>query len=188
MKEIDTPIKLPRWEELPKIDLYIDQVVNLLDEWLDFMPKHEDHVVTKTMINNYVKHGIVEAPKKRKYTTTHLAYLIIVCIFKHVYSMQEITDLIRLQVHTYPIENAYNYYIEDLEYCAKAVWNGEKIHHEQDPGDDIMKKMLHAVNESLVNKFYLQANLKVQKELDHKRTLARRREAVLNSRKNANAE
>ena len=37
MKEIDTPIKLPRWEELPKIDLYIDQVVNLLDEWLDFI-------------------------------------------------------------------------------------------------------------------------------------------------------
>ena len=185
MNEKQKVIKLPRWDELPAIDLYIDQVVSLLNEWLDFIPRSEEHVITKTMINNYVKHGLVDAPKKKKYTRTHVAYLIVVCIFKHVYSMSEIHDMIRLQVHTYPIENAYNYYIEDLEYCAMAITNGEKVHHEQDPGDDIMKKMLHAVNDSLVNKFYVQKNVKIQREIDHKKTLARRREAVLNSKKNA---
>ena len=66
--------------------------------------------------------------------------------------------------------------------------NGEKIHHEQDPGEDIMKKMLHAVNDSLVNKFYVQKNVKIQRDIDQKRVYARRREAVLNSRKSTNAE
>lgn len=189
MDKNEKVLKLPRWEELPAIDLYIDQVVSLLNEWLDFIPRSSDEqVITKTMINNYVKHGLVEAPKKKKYTRTHVAYLLIVCIFKHVYSMSEIHDMIRLQVHTYPIENSYNYYIEDLEYCAKAIMNGEKIHHEQDPGEDIMKKMLHAVNDSLVNKFYVQKNVKIQREIDQKRVYARRREAVLNSRKSTNAE
>ena len=185
MSKDDKLIKLPRWNELPTIDLYIDQVVSLLNEWLDFIPRSDEHVITKTMINNYVKHGLVEAPKKKKYTTKHVAYLMIVCIFKHVYTMSEIHDMIRLQVHTYPIENAYNYYIDDLEYCWKAVVNGEKIHHEQDPGDDIMKKMLHAVNESLVNKFYVQKNVKIQRAIDQKRRIAARREASLNSKKNA---
>ena len=183
---------IPRWNELPNIDLYLDQVVNLINSTLSpyiFLNNDEKkenvQVLTKTMINNYVKHGLVEAPKKKKYTTKHVAYLMIVCIFKHVYTMSEIHDMIRLQVHTYPIENAYNYYIDDLEYCWKAVVNGEKIHHEQDPGDDIMKKMLHAVNESLVNKFYVQKNVKIQRAIDQKRRIAARREASLNSKKNA---
>lgn len=174
---MEKPIRLPRWEELPKIDLYIDQVVSLLNEWLDFLPKTEEHVITKSMINNYVKHGIVEAPKKKKYTTKHLAYLMIVCIFKNVFSMSEISDMIRLQVHAYPLDKAYDYYIEDLEYCVSAVINGEKYHHADDPGEDPLKILLHAVNDSLVNKFYVQHHVKIQTELDQKRRRAARKAA-----------
>ena len=83
-ENMETSIHLPRWEELPVIDLYIDQVVTLLEEWLDFIPHNDEKLITKSMINNYVKHGIVDAPKKRRYTTTHIAYLIVVCIFKQV--------------------------------------------------------------------------------------------------------
>lgn len=163
---MEKPIHLPRWEELPVIDLYIDQVVTLLEEWLDFIPHSDEKLITKSMINNYVKHGIVEAPKKRRYTTTHLAYLIVVCIFKQVYSMNEITQMIRLQVHAYPIEQAYNYYIEDLEACILSIYNGEAVTHQKVDTDDPLTKILHSVNESLVNKFNVQRLIKEVKEKD----------------------
>lgn len=156
---MENKIHLPRWEELPQIDLYIDQVVTLLNQWLYFIPTSDEHLITKSMINNYVKHGLVEAPKKKKYTTKHLAYLIVVCIFKQIYSMNEITQMIRLQVHAYPIDLAYNYYIEDLELCIQAVLDGKPIIH-ANPANDPLRVILHSVNESLVNKYNVQRLLK----------------------------
>ncbi|MEI3396399.1 MAG: DUF1836 domain-containing protein [Clostridia bacterium] len=54
---------LPRWDEIPNIDLYIDSVVSLLETYLSNYIKgennKEDKIVTKTMINNYVKHNII---------------------------------------------------------------------------------------------------------------------------------
>lgn len=170
---MEKPIHLPRWEELPKIDLYVDQVVTLLEEWLSFIPTSDDRLITKSMINNYVKHGIVDAPKKKRYTTTHLAYLIVVCIFKQVYSMNEITQMIRFQVHAYPIEDAYNYYIEDFEACIQSVYSGKPIQHQKANTDDPLTKILHSVNESLVNKFNVQRlmNEEIQKEIKNKKEL-----------------
>ncbi|MGN1343993.1 MAG: DUF1836 domain-containing protein [Traorella sp.] len=146
-------IHLPRWEELPKIDLYIDQVVTLLQQWLSFLPCGD--VITKSMINNYVKHGIVDAPKKKKYTATHLAYLIVVCIFKQVYSMNEITQMIRLQVHAYPIDLAYNYFIEDFEKRFNGLMDEEPKYYPTE-SDNELSNILHSVNESLVHKFKIQ--------------------------------
>ena len=57
---------MPRWNELPDIDLYLDQVVNYIEKYLSayFIDK-EDKVITKTMINNYVKQGVMPAPEKK---------------------------------------------------------------------------------------------------------------------------
>ena len=47
---------LPRWNELPEIDLYLDQVVNYLEKYLGILSSNDDDkIITKTMINNYVK-------------------------------------------------------------------------------------------------------------------------------------
>lgn len=146
-------VHLPRWEELPAIDLYIDQVVTLLETWLFFIPNNEEKLITKSMINNYVKHGIVDPPLKKKYTTKHLAYLIIVCIFKQVYSMNEITQMIRLQIHAYPLDEAYNYYIEDFEECVNNVLSGKPMTHKNPSKESELTALLHSVNESLVSKF-----------------------------------
>lgn len=48
--------RLPRWDELPDIDLYLDQVLTLLDKYLGpFLPENGGHALTASMINNYVK-------------------------------------------------------------------------------------------------------------------------------------
>ena len=69
---------LPRWNELPEIDLYLDQVVNYLEKYLGILSSNDDDkIITKTMINNYVKQGIMPAPEKKKYGKTHIAYLMV---------------------------------------------------------------------------------------------------------------
>ena len=98
MQEIDQEmimkIHIPRWNELPEIDLYLDQVVNYLEKYLDqYNVIREEKIITKTMINNYVKLGIMPAPEKKKYSREHIAYLIVICVLKQVYSISDIGKL-----------------------------------------------------------------------------------------------
>ena len=59
----------PRYDELPSIDLYLDQVISILSDTLDDLyPEDEDKVITGTMINNYVKCRAIEPPNKKKYS------------------------------------------------------------------------------------------------------------------------
>ena len=65
---------LPRWNELPEIDLYLDQVVNYLEKYLGILSSNDDDkIVPKTMINKSVKQGIIPEHEKKKYGNTHSA-------------------------------------------------------------------------------------------------------------------
>ena len=61
---------LPRWNEIPEIDLYIDQVVSLLEKYLEHFIESDNlndgKLITKTMINNYVKHNVLKSPINKK--------------------------------------------------------------------------------------------------------------------------
>lgn len=127
--------KLPHWEQLPDMDLYMDQVVTLLNEYLKpFYTKGQEKMVTSTMINNYVKNGIVHPPIKKRYTKQHVAYLVVVCVLKMVYRMDEISSLIQVQIKKYPVDQAYNYFCLELESCLKCIFMHKKVHHV--PSDD----------------------------------------------------
>ncbi len=94
---------IPRWNELPNVDLYLDQVVNLINSTLspyiffnDDYKKENNQILTKTMINNYVKNNLIEAPIKKLYSKIQLAKLFVICVLKQVYSMQDINILIEM--------------------------------------------------------------------------------------------
>ena len=70
---------LPRWEALPDLELYMDQVTSLVGRYLN-----ADRELTASMVNNYVKHKVMPAPVRKKYTREHLAYLIVICTLKPV--------------------------------------------------------------------------------------------------------
>jgi hypothetical protein len=96
---------LPRFNELPKVPLYKDQVITYLDNLSKVLNiKNTEKVLTPTMINSYVKQKIVSPPKDKKYNEKHLAYLIVVCVLKQVFSIQEISTLINMQIEHCPIE------------------------------------------------------------------------------------
>ncbi len=103
--------KLPYWDELPEIDLYMDQVVALMEKYLSFHKVDEDtKIITNSMINNYVKLGIMPAPVKKRYSREHIAYLIIICTLKQSLPISDIKDLIELRVKRSSIEETLNFF------------------------------------------------------------------------------
>ena len=69
--------KFPAWEQLPDMGLYMDQVITFLNDRLSCLYFNDEKFVTNSMINNYVKAGLVRRPEKKHYTRTHLAYVIV---------------------------------------------------------------------------------------------------------------
>lgn len=93
---------LPDVTDLPEIGLYMDQLLELLDKYLSVYKRHaEEPVFTKTMINNYVKAGVITPPIKKRYTQDTMIELIMVFIFKQVYSINDTAILIQRVVTTY---------------------------------------------------------------------------------------
>ncbi|NCB31657.1 MAG: DUF1836 domain-containing protein [Clostridia bacterium] len=83
-----------RWGELTKLDLYMDQVCIAVGEVLFGVAKGQEAALTPTMVNNYVKLKLLEAPQKKKYSTAHVSKLIIITLLKRVLSLNEIAAVL----------------------------------------------------------------------------------------------
>ena len=146
---------LPRWNELPEIDLYLDQVVNYLERYLDIFSGNKDEkIITKTMINNYVKQGIIPAPEKKKYNKTHIAYLLVICILKQVYSISDIGELITLTIKNYKTDKAYNRFCANLEISIKHVFTKKEFPNYNQMNEE--QYLLKNVVQSFANKLYVE--------------------------------
>lgn len=109
-------IHLPRWDELPVLDLYMDQVVTLIERYLGALVSEENEkMLTKSMVNNYVKLQLIPPPVKRQYSRRHLAFLIVITLLKQIMPIKEVKDAILLQAKYSGEKEAYNYYIEEQE-------------------------------------------------------------------------
>lgn len=84
-------------DEIPNIELYMDQVTRFFDERLRSTTrnKEEDKILTKTMINNYAKNDVLPAPVKKRYTRDHMITLLIIYYFKYFLSINDIETIIR---------------------------------------------------------------------------------------------
>ena len=108
LKEILNSRKIPLWNELPELDLYMDQIIVLMEKYLGTTAK--DKLITSSMINNYVKLGIIPPPQKKKYSKIHIAYLIIICSLKQVMPIPDIKILIDDKLKNSSIEELLNEY------------------------------------------------------------------------------
>lgn len=113
---------LPRWEELPELDLYMDQVITLVDQYLSPVIHSQKHtLLTPSMVNNYVKNGMIPSPKKKRYTRKHVAFLIAITLLKQVLTIAEVKQGILFQGKMIGIRNAYNLYCEMQEGAIHRV-------------------------------------------------------------------
>ena len=96
--------------QIPAIDLYVDQILNLVNEkLLDGSPRYHDRQLTKTMINNYSKDGVIAPVKGKKYSKEQILQILTVYMMKSTLSIGEIK---RMLLGAYAIEgfdgNAFN--------------------------------------------------------------------------------
>jgi len=84
-----------RPEELPDIELYMDQVTTFMEQRLKTASRNpeDDKIMTKTMINNYVKNRLMPPPDKKKYSKEHMLLLIFIYYFKGFMSIGDIQSL-----------------------------------------------------------------------------------------------
>lgn len=82
-------------EDIPNIDLYMDQVTTFMEEQLAHSKRYqEDKILTKTMINNYAKNNLLPSPVKKRYSKEHLLVLIFIYYFKNILSINDIQTLL----------------------------------------------------------------------------------------------
>lgn len=135
---------LPAWNELPQLDLYMDQVVALINSYLDFLPREVgmDAIVTAAAINNYVRKKIMPAPAKKRYSRVHLAYLLMICSLKQSVSIAYIQQMIPLTHSEEQVREIYNqfvaqqrrttlYFVEQVNKIAPALLAEEKSDDER---------------------------------------------------------
>ena len=83
-------------DEIPNIDLYMDQVTTFMEMGLSPTKRYEeDKILTKTMINNYAKNNLLPPPLKKKYSREHMIVLIFIYYFKNILSIRDIEQLLQ---------------------------------------------------------------------------------------------
>lgn len=82
-------------EDIPNIDLYMDQVTTFMDEQLAASKRYDsDKILTKTMINNYAKNNLLPSPEKKKYSKEHVLTLLFIYYFKNILSINDIRSIL----------------------------------------------------------------------------------------------
>ncbi|MCI8619162.1 MAG: DUF1836 domain-containing protein [Oscillospiraceae bacterium] len=101
--------QLPTWEELPDLELYMDQVVALVGRYLALLAKDqaEEPVLTPSAVNNYVRMKIMPAPVKKRYSRIHLAYLIAICFLKQSMPMVSIQKVFPMGLEDGQVQSLY---------------------------------------------------------------------------------
>jgi len=141
----------PRWNELPEIDLYIDQVICILENNLSIFNKDADSpLITPSMINNYVKQHILKPPVKKKYNRSHLSYLFVICVFKRLMSLSQIRASITMTRRLFSVENGYNIFCDELEKALKSAFDPDNSSPVLIKEDDVQEV---AALKAIVNSF-----------------------------------
>ena len=145
-----------RPEEIPNIDLYMDQVTTFMDKQLASTKRYEDDkILTKTMINNYTKNHLLPPPVKKKYSREHVLILIFIYYFKNILSIRDIETILRPLTEKYfsgensmDLSSVYEEVcqmekerIEPLQDAVKAAWEKSLSSFPEIPEEDERDEM-----------------------------------------------
>lgn len=148
----------PRWAELPAIALYMDQVTGYINEvFAPIAPQDQEKMLTKAMVNNYVKLRVMQAPEKKKYHRAHMAYLVTICVLKQVFSLPEIGQMIQVQINHCPVEQAYDRFCEELEQAFARMFEQQVQPQHHHPGSEL--DLLRCAVQACAKKVYAQKQL-----------------------------
>ena len=156
--------KLPRIEELPVVDLYMDQVIEYTKRYFKILELDTTkELITSSMINNYVKNGIIPAPCGKKYKRRNVAYIISVFFLKQILSLDEVKALIENQVKYSNEKTAYLYLCEAIESELSNCCNHHYNEIIKDDKQDYASYSLKYSARGIANKIYAQHIIEIQR-------------------------
>ena len=109
---MNTTFSYPKWEEIPSINLYLDQVLLYVNQICPPASPDKEKGLTASMVNNYVKHGYISKPEKKKYQRKQIARLIAITTLKSVFSIQEIAQTLNTLHTDTNSEKLYNAFVD----------------------------------------------------------------------------
>ena len=120
---------LPAWEEIPDFGLYMEQVVQLLKQYLSYLPPElkQSQTITAAAINNYVRTRMLPEPRKKKYYRIHIAYLIMICTLKQSLSLSMLQTLLPGNLPEESVQRAYTSYAYRHKLCAQYFVDQVKL-------------------------------------------------------------
>lgn len=119
--------RLPTWNEIPNIGLYMEQIIILLKEYLDYLPPElkDEQIITAATINNYVRTKIMPEPIKKKYYREHIAYLVMICTMKQILPIAVISRIIPMNIPEDDLKGIYDRYSDThqstIRYFLKQI-------------------------------------------------------------------
>ena len=122
----------PKWEDIPNIDLYLDQVLLYVNQVCAPISPDKDKGLTASMVNNYVKHGYLTKPDKKKYQRKQIARLIAITTLKSVFSIQEIAQTLNTLQTQASSDQLYDAFVDYMN-------------HGIDPGNPIIQTSCQTV-------------------------------------------
>lgn len=129
-KETYLNYRCPRYELMPSIELYKDQLINVLKDYTHPFSADEK-LVTSSIINNYVKQKIIKPPVNKKYNREHLAFLYVLCLLKRYLPIEQIKAGIDFILKTTRLHQAYDMFCDEFENALQHVCGGSPIHEEK---------------------------------------------------------
>lgn len=131
--------RLPAWEDIPDLGLYMEQVLSLLTEYLDYLPPElkDEQFITAATINNYVRNRYMPKPFKKKYYRIHIAYLVMICTLKQSLIISTLTQMIPNDIPEEQVREIYTAYRERHRIAAEffvetvRIIAAPMLHHEE---------------------------------------------------------
>ena len=148
----------PHYHELPALELYMDQVLGVVNQSLRIFATDGENILTSAMVNNYVKKKLLPPAVGKRYSPEHVAHLLFICTLKPVLSISEIHALLTLECQRLPAQQAFDYFGELLEQSLHFVFarsqpDAAALSHSP------QERLVRAAVFSFANKLYLQKYL-----------------------------
>ena len=145
--------RLPRYNEIPTVGLYLDQATKYVGEYLSPLG---DYTLTPSMISNYVKKGLIANPVKKQYGREQIAYLFFIAVAKSVLSLDALVGFIKIQQCSYTLPKAYDYFCDQLESLLKFTFEITETLEMYGEDNTDEKRLLFTCMVAAVQKVYLE--------------------------------
>lgn len=152
---------LPRYQDIPNVGLYLEQVTRYINGFLAPLGCVE---ITASMVSNYVKKGYVPNPVKKQYYAEQIAYLFFLAVAKNVLSIENIGQLFAMQRRICTLERAYDNFCQELEEILRYTFGMSSQVDQLDAAAGNEQQMLRSTIVAAAQVIYLSYRFEEMKE------------------------